>query len=435
MATNFKENILKNIIDTCGKIDEINRLENMDLPLLKAEEWKYTPIRKFLKEIKTRALKPNTENINSMDFRIPNLDAYYFFFIDGYFFEGDLKSIRKNEKLSLIELKNKKTLDKNFKITETGTEKDKPNSFSKDFLYSLNKASAKNGFYINIEKDSKISKPLIFMYLTSQKSKEKNTFNQVQNSVFLSKNSQATLIEYFFGENHQEGNFFYNNLDKICLEENAHFKHHLIQDIGHNNLQVQNTHITQKRNSHYQNTTASLSGKLIRNNLNIESNTNCESDMYGFYLLKYKDHIDNHTIIDHQKPYSNSNQLYKGILNDEAKGVFNGKIFVRQDAQKTNAFQSNKNILCSESASINTKPQLEIWADDVKCSHGATTGFLEKEDIFYLRSRGISKQKAHLLLLISFVEETLIAIQEKGLKNFLLKKVKKSLTIDANNKS
>ena len=427
MATDFKENILKNIADTYGKIDKVNKLENMDLPLLKAEEWKYTPIRKFLKDIKTLAPKPNTKGINSIDFRIPNLDAYYFFFIDGYFVDGDLESINKKEKLSLVGLENKNILSKDFETSQISTEKNKPNNFSKDFLYNLNKASAKSGFYINIEKDSKISKPLIFIYLSQ--GRQKNTFNQVQNSVFLSKNSQATLIECFFGEN-QEGSFFYNNLDRICLEENAHFKHHLIQDIGHTNLQVQNTHITQKQNSHYQNTTASLSGKLIRNNLNIESNANCESDMYGFYLLKYKDHIDNHTSIDHQKPHSNSNQLYKGILNDEAKGIFNGKIFVRQDAQKTNAFQSNKNILRSESASINTKPQLEIWADDVKCSHGATIGFLEKEDIFYLRSRGISKEKAHLLLLISFVEETLVAIEEEELKTFLMKKVEKNLTID-----
>jgi Fe-S cluster assembly protein SufD len=151
----------------------------------------------------------------------------------------------------------------------------------------------------------------------------------------------------------------------------------------------------QARDSKFSSTTVSLSGSLIRNNLNIVIDAeNCESNLYGLYVLNGKSHVDNHTLVDHAKPRSYSNELYKGILDEKSTGVFNGKIMVRPDAQKTNAFQSNRNIVLSAEASMNTKPQLEIFADDVKCSHGATTGQLDEEMLFYLRSRGIGLDAA-----------------------------------------
>ncbi len=135
--------------------------------------------------------------------------------------------------------------------------------------------------------------------------------------------------------------------------------------------------------------------------------------MYGLYMLNGKTHVDNHTNVDHKKPNSESNELYKGILTDQSRGVFNGKIFVRKDAQKTNAFQQNNNILLSEDAILNTKPQLEIWADDVKCSHGCTTGQLDEEALFYLRARGIGKESAKSLLLMHLQERYLTKSQTK----------------------
>ena len=138
--------------------------------------------------------------------------------------------------------------------------------------------------------------------------------------------------------------------------------------------------------------------------------------MYGLYLTHGKTHVDNHTVVDHKEPNSFSNEIYKGIVNDHSKGVFNGKIFVRQPAQKTNAFQSNKNILLSDNATVNTKPQLEIWADDVKCSHGCTTGQLDDESLFYLRSRGISEQKARNILLHAFASDVLEHVSISFLK-------------------
>ena len=149
--------------------------------------------------------------------------------------------------------------------------------------------------------------------------------------------------------------------------------------------------------------------------------------MFGIYLLNGKTHVDNHTIVDHTFPHAESNELYKGILADQSRGVFNGKIFVRQAAQKTNAFQQNNNILLSEDAIINTKPQLEIWADDVKCSHGCTVGQLDEEALFYLQARGIDKTTARGLLLYAFAGEVLEKIELESLRTFITTKIQERL--------
>src|SRR5690606_1310756 len=156
------------------------------------------------------------------------------------------------------------------------------------------------------------------------------------------------------------------------------------------------------------------------NNLNLVLDGEyIESHMYGLYIPNAHQHVDNHTLVDHRKPNCESNELYKGILNDRSKGVFNGKIFVRQDAQKTNAYQNCRNVILSESASMNTKPQLEIWADDVKCSHGTTTGKLDDEAIFYMQSRGIPRAEAVKLQLAAFAEDVVSLIKWEVLRDEL----------------
>jgi Fe-S cluster assembly protein SufD len=158
----------------------------------------------------------------------------------------------------------------------------------------------------------------------------------------------------------------------------------------------------------------------VRNNLNVVLDAeHCESHLYGLYLMKGNTHVDNHTVVDNVKPHCFSNELYKGIMDDHATGVFNGKIFVEPDAQKTNAYQSNKNVLLSDSASINAKPQLEIFADDVKCSHGCTVGSLDQEAMFYLRSRGISEKTARSLMLHAFADDVLEHINLPAIRNYV----------------
>jgi len=164
----------------------------------------------------------------------------------------------------------------------------------------------------------------------------------------------------------------------------------------------------------------SLKGLLIRNNLNIDVNgSGCETTLNGIYLGSGKDHIDNHTVVDHKVPNCNSYETYKGILDDESTGVFNGKVFVRQQAQKTNAFQQNNNILLTDFATANSKPELEIYADDVKCSHGSTVGQLDEEALFYLQSRGVGKSSATNMLINAFVKDALEKISLVELKEYI----------------
>jgi Fe-S cluster assembly protein SufD len=203
-------------------------------------------------------------------------------------------------------------------------------------------------------------------------------------------------------------------------EQDALVDYYKIQHEGAGANHVGTTHIRQVGKCVTNAVTISLSGALVRNNLNmIMESEHGESHMYGLSLLNGKSLVDNHTIVDNVKPHCLSNELYKAIMDEESTGVFNGKIFVRKDAQKTNAYQSNKNILVGERSSANTKPQLEIFADDVKCSHGCTIGRLDEESLFYLRARGLSEQNARSLLLHAFAVDILDKIKWEPLRQYV----------------
>lgn len=201
---------------------------------------------------------------------------------------------------------------------------------------------------------------------------------------------------------------FTNSYISFEVGRNAFAYHTKIQNYHEKAFSHETVYAHVVRDAQFINSTFSFEGAMIRNNLTIDlDDENCEGHMYGLFLLDKKSHVDNNTTVDHLKPNSYSNELYKGILDEKSTGVFNGKIYVRQDAQKTNAFQANNNILMSEDATIHSKPQLEIWADDVKCSHGCTSGQMDEDAIFYLRARGIAEKNAKAMLLNAFATETM----------------------------
>ena len=192
------------------------------------------------------------------------------------------------------------------------------------------------------------------------------------------------------------------------MKANANVKHYKLQNESSNGNQINNTIVSQDRDSVYSSYVADLGGKIVRNNLSShlqDSGTN--TNMYGVYLGKGKQHIDNQSFLDHAFPHCESNQLYKGILDDQSRGVFNGKVTVQPDAQKTNAYQQNSSLVISETAVMDTKPQLEIFADDVRCSHGATIGQLDEDSIYYLRTRGMNRDQAKATLQFAFLAEVL----------------------------
>jgi len=233
----------------------------------------------------------------------------------------------------------------------------------------------------------------------------------------IDRNASLTLLEYTV----QNGSstFINNKSSLLRVAENAEVNYIILQNHP-GEIQVSNTRVELNTASRASCFTFSFDGQLIRNNLTVSLNgPGIDAHLYGLYLLSNATHVDNHTVVDHRQPNSFSNQLYKGIIQDNAKGVFNGKIFVRPQAQKTNAFQSNRNIVLGDQAMVHTKPQLEIWADDVKCSHGCTTGQLDEEALFYLRSRGISKEQAQGMLLHAFAGETLSALKSEPIRDFI----------------
>ncbi len=280
-----------------------------------------------------------------------------------------------------------------------------------DALIAMNTAFCSGGLYINIE--GVVAKPLHIINMVS--SKENSVINPRQ-LIVLEKSAELTLIESFVSENNT-GKIFQNHVSEILLNENSKLKSYRLQNEDENSYQVNTVQVSVNRYANYTTNTFTFNGAVVRNNLNvILASDSCESHLNGLFISSGAKLIDNHTLVDHQKPNCNSNELYKGIAKDKSTGVFNGKIYVRKDAQKTNAYQSSKNILLSEDATINTKPQLEIYADDVKCSHGTSTGKVDEAALFYLKSRGIGDENARKLLLQAFAQEVIDKIEIEELK-------------------
>jgi Fe-S cluster assembly protein SufD len=236
--------------------------------------------------------------------------------------------------------------------------------------------------------------------------------------VHIAENAQVQLVETYatIGPSYS----FTNQVLEVVIEKSALVEYYKIQNDAPNASLVSTTHFRQVGKSYLHTVTISLNGGIVRNNLNVVLDaSHCEAHMYGLYFHGDSSHIDNHTLVDNVQPHCFSNELYKGIMKGDSTGVFNGKIFVRQDAQKTNAYQSNKNILLSDTASVNSKPQLEIFADDVKCSHGCTVGQLDEEAMFYLQSRGIHENIARSLLVSAFASDILEHIKPAPIRAYV----------------
>jgi Fe-S cluster assembly protein SufD len=245
--------------------------------------------------------------------------------------------------------------------------------------------------------------------------------------IHLNPGVECSVVETFSHEG--AGQHFSAPTLQITVEAHAVCHYVRLQQCAGSWSQVYNSVIRQKENSTVHAFVLTTDGMIVRNNFNLEiDGTGAEGNLMGLYLLNGKTVVDNHTVVDHRVANANSNELFKGVMHGHSKGVFNGKIFVRQDAQKTNAFQSNRNIILSDSASVYTKPQLEIWADDVKCSHGCTTGQLDEEALFYLQSRGIDKAAAQAMLLDAFAGEVTDKIPSEPIRNAVSEIVRRKIS-------
>ena len=297
-------------------------------------------------------------------------------------------------------------------------------------LYDLNTALVANTQVLWVKAGVSVDEAITHDFIVSA---SKASAIQSRLIVFLEADATLTLIERAFTK---EGSaeVLSNFVQEIYVSEKANLTYVKEQDLAANTSHIDHTFITQLSDSQVDLFTFSLNAEYLRNNLHFYSDgEHVVSNLNGLYVPGENQLMDSHTVVDHRKPNSESNELYKGVLMGNATGVFNGKIFVRPDAQKTNAFQSCKNVLASTRATMNTKPQLEIWADDVKCSHGTTTGQLNEEALFYLRSRGISLANARTLLLLAFVQEVIDRVTHEETKlrltDKIISKIQTSLAI------
>ncbi len=291
-----------------------------------------------------------------------------------------------------------------------------------DSFAALNTGMAKDGVFIHVANEVMLEMPIHVIHLCSSSS---NTIINSRNLIVIEAGAQATIIESYETVD-SLAKTFNNSLTEIVIEEKAVADHYKIQDENEQGYLLSTTNVIQKKQSVFTTHTFTLSGSLVRNNLTmVLDGEHIESHLNGLYLTTGNQVVDNHTLVDHQKPNCNSNELYKGIIEDKSSATFNGKIYVRKDAQKTNAFQSNKNILLSDDGTINTKPQLEIYADDVKCSHGTSTGKLDEDKIFYLRARGLSEASAKKLLMHAFASEVVDTIKIEALREYVEAKISK----------
>jgi Fe-S cluster assembly protein SufD len=291
-----------------------------------------------------------------------------------------------------------------------------------DPFIALNTALALGGVFVHVAKNAVVETPLHIIHLSSV---SENSILNYRNLIVVEENAQLTLIESYETID-SSAKLFGNALTEIVIGASAIIDHYKIQDEGDSGNLISTTQVIQKKQSNFSTHVFTLSGLLVRNNLTIVlDDQHIETQLNGLYITNGNQVVDNHTLVDHRKPNCNSSELYKGIIEDKSSATFNGKIYVRKDAQKTNAFQSNKNILLSDDGTINTKPQLEIYADDVKCSHGTSTGKLDEDKIFYLRARGLSEISAKKLLMHAFASEVVDTVKIEALREYIETKISK----------
>lgn len=368
-------------------LDELN---GKSFPTTRHDAWKYTRLTKLSKLSPTIALKH--EGSNSASFAIHStgnriviengalhLDATQFETVSGL-------TIKRFSECSAAELQHVGSML----------------SLENEVFNAMNTAYLQEGILVQIADRAQIEAPIELIHLLSKV----ECSATIRLFIHVGKFAKADLTIGTWATGAEKS--ILNAVSEIHVSEGAHFTIRKLQSEEESNFQICTEEITQEKDSVFTMHTVTLNGTLVRNNVRVRVNgTNCETNLYGAYLLKGNQHTDNHTVIDHMMPHCLSNELYKGVIDDQATAVFNGKVFVRKDAQKINAFQSNGNVLMTDTASVNSKPELEIYADDVKCSHGSTTGQLNEEAVFYLQSRGISERSARNLLVEAFIGEVL----------------------------
>ena len=398
------------------KVEALFALGNLKFPTRKDEAWKYTS----LKSVQNRKFVTGDllKSDKLEDFKVADMEANVLVFVNGHYSE-DQSTILENNTDKIVISSLKAALNDN--NNELSAYFGQTGSHTEEIFTALNTVNTKDGVLITVKENTVIEQPIHIINIT----KGTDIVAHPRNLFVAGENSMVKIISSYETE---EGSSFTNSATEIMVHKNAMLDYYVLQNESVESVQVNNVHVIQKDNTNFSITTITTDGGLVRNNLKIEvDGKHCETKLYGLYFLRGTQHVDNHTYVDHIDTDCMSEELYKGVMNDQSTGVFNGKVFVHREAQKTNAFQSNKNILMTDEATIYSKPELEIYADDVKCSHGSTTGQFDEEALFYLRARGIDETSARKLLVDAFASDVLNNINIPALKEKVEARVDASL--------
>ncbi|MEM9363196.1 MAG: Fe-S cluster assembly protein SufD [Bacteroidota bacterium] len=403
--------------------EAIKNFENKGFPSKKEEAWKYTSLNS-LQKVDFSIFPKKESTLEYKDIKkyfVHEIDTYKIVFVDGVYSSYLSETTHDGVDVCLMSAaltkpQYRQVIDVYFNKVASKDES----------LTSLNTAFSKEGAYIYIPKNKVPKKPIQILHLAT--GNEAALLLQPRNLVIAEENAEVQVIE-----RHQSltGNeVLTNSVTEIFAAKDAIVDFYKVQNDVNTASLIDNTYISQKDNSVVRVHTFSLGGKLTRNNLNFyQDGERIDSTLKGVTILGEKQHVDHHTLVHHAQPNCESHQDYKGIFGERSTGVFNGKIIVDKIAQKTNAFQQNNNVLISDKATVNTKPQLEIFADDVKCSHGCTVGQLDEEALFYLQSRGIPRKEAQALLMYAFANNVLESVRIPELKTRINKLIANKLGV------
>lgn len=381
----------------------LEKIQQLDFPTRKTEDWRYAKLGKIInKQLGVAVESP----LNIEGFVIPGLDVYQMVFVNGTW----------NQELSILPSNDGVRCGELTKLPEDLKSK-YYNQLIKDnqeIFSAINTAYVQEGCFVEIGKNVKLDKPLYILNVFQGTQVMTNSRTLVMGQT----GSEAQIIQGYFATEAKE--HFNNALSEVYVAANAKISIHKIQALGEENRQVATEEVYQEKDATFKINTFQINGEFLRNGLNIKvDGENCYTEMNGFFQGNGNAYFDNHTRVDHLKSHCTSSELYKGILKGNSTGVFNGKVIVHQDAQVIEAFQQNNNVILSDSAVMNTKPELEIYADDVKCSHGTTTGQFDEEALFYLQARGVSKDAAKELLIGAFAQEVFEKVEEEAVVKFV----------------
>ena len=385
----------------------MDRFEQLGFPSVRNEAWKYTNLAALAKENFVPATR-SEEALDVSGFAYPETASAHLVVVDGFLREDlsvktGLEGVVATDLFSAASDARYNKLVRKYLARNAG--------YDSNGLTALNTALLQSGVFLLIPKNVKLETPLQITYVADAE----NSASSPRALIVVEENSSATVIENFVSNN--GGRYFTNSIAEVIVKDGAQLHHYRVQRESNQAFHTATTAAELGRSSRYDTTSINLGGQLSRHDVSVVmDHEGAETSVDGLYMVGADQHTDTHSVIDHRQPHCTSHQLYKGILDGNGRAVFNGIVFVREGAQKTDAMQTNKNLLLSDKARVDTKPQLEIFADDVKCAHGAAVGQIDPDELFYLETRGINPELGRNLLTYGFAEEVIARIKIESIR-------------------